>query len=147
MNRKLHITKTSKLSDVETGAWKAALEKAVNDPSVGIRHASVVGNEAYRIHVAGISDKVGAHYHSVGDEDYTVVLGEGALYWGPVVDDESPKVPFVQAVKEGDHFVIPEGYAHQLKNTGRGELVILFGCPDAHLDDLKDRHLLEDLTL
>lgn len=94
---------------------------------------------------------MGAHFHAVGSEDYAVVSGQGTLYWGKVKTDEKfgefriyqePPV----TVKTGDSFVIPEGYAHQLKSTGDEELVIVFGCPDHHLSGDHDRTILPNLT-
>jgi dTDP-4-dehydrorhamnose 3,5-epimerase-like enzyme len=47
-------------------------------------------------------------------------------------------------LRKGQNFTIPEGYAHQLERTGQEELVILFSCPDSHLDNDKDRLMLSD---
>lgn len=139
---------------VARSAWKAALGWALPDPIVGIRHAVVDGDAQHRNHVAAISDRVGCHFHAHGNESYAVVEGRGTLYWGKaekigkwfgngyaVPHPEEP-VP----VREGDSFTIPEGYAHQLKNEGDGELVIVFSCPDTHLDDKADRTMLPPLA-
>ncbi len=135
---------------IARAAWEVALEKAQADPVVKIRHAVVDGDTQYRTHVAAISDRVGCHFHAHGDEGYAVVRGQGTLYWGKAErTDEGYSVPHPEtpvSVREGDSFTIPEGYAHQLKNDGEGDLIIVFGCPDTHLDDKADRTLLPALA-
>jgi mannose-6-phosphate isomerase-like protein (cupin superfamily) len=129
--------------------WASKLKAAAPDPAVGIRHAAVKGTAAYRIHVAAIPRQVGCHYHKIGDEDYAIVAGEGILFFGKVdLTLAEPAVPengwHALAVSKGNTFVIPEGYAHQLRKTGEADLTILFGCPDDHLDDTVDRFMLPD---
>lgn len=138
--------------DVSEKIWKQALLNVESDSVVNIRHATISGNESYRIHVAAIPKQVGCHVHKVGNEDYSVVAGQGVLYFAPVTNkgsgcyvEESDWLRM--SVSEGDSFVIPEGYAHQLRRTGVGELTILFGCPDAHLNDSKDRTMLADAPI
>ena len=130
--------------------WEAALKSAVPDPVVHIRHAPIDGSPAYRTHVAAIPSQVGCHFHAHGDEDYAVVSGKGTLHWGKAVPDSKGyhvewEVPV--DVSKGDSFVIPEGYAHQLRKRGSGDLVIIFGCPDSHLNDTEDRTILADAPL
>ena len=130
---------------IKESIWREALERAVPDPSVGIRHAQISGNEDYRIHVASIPEQVGCHYHSTGDEVYSVVEGSGILTVGTVIDGEVPPTEWRSLfVTKGDSFVIPENCAHQLRRSGLEDLTILFGCPDAHLSDVHDRHHLPD---
>lgn len=157
-NRRISMTERDKLklkSDhnslgVAYAAWKAALEKSHLDSVVGIRHAVIDGNEGHRNHVAGILDRVGCHFHAHGNEDYAIVAGHGTLYWGKAEKTKDgyavPNPEAAISVKEGDSFTIPEGYAHQLKNEGDTELVIVFSCPDAHLDDKVDRTMLPALA-
>jgi oxalate decarboxylase/phosphoglucose isomerase-like protein (cupin superfamily) len=112
---------------------------------VGIRHAKIQGCAAYSTHVAQIPSQVGCHYHSQGDEDYAVVQGQGILFFGKVEGQQvMPEAWRSIAVTTGDSFVIPEGFAHQLRRTGDEDLIILFGCPDSHLDDTADRFMLPD---
>lgn len=142
---KLNLRQNGDALGVLQSDWQNALARAEPDSVVGIRHAALNGEEDYRLHVAAIPERVGCHYHSHGDEDYAVVKGEGTLFWGKVlsggiIDWENPV-----DVRVGDSFVIPEGYAHQLKNNNDGDdLVIVFGCPDDHLDDKADRTILSD---
>jgi mannose-6-phosphate isomerase-like protein (cupin superfamily) len=131
-------------------AWRSRLREAQTDSSVGILHAALSGDSDYRLHVASIPSQVGCHFHAIGNEDYAVVSGSGTLHWGKVskteevyaVNWENPV-----AVKTGDSFIIPEGYAHQLRSRGTENLVIIFGCPDSHLNDAQDRTLLPDAPL
>lgn len=125
--------------------WREPLHHTTADEKVGIRHAAIRGDAAYRTHVAQIPKQVGCHYHSQGDEDYAVVQGRGILFFGKVEGGEvKPQEWRSLAVETGDTFVIPEGFAHQLRKTGEEDLIILFGCPDSHLDDLADRFMLPD---
>lgn len=132
---------------IAEASWRQALVRAAPDPIVGIRHAEIQGDKDYRIHVAAIPQQVGCHFHRKGNEDYSVVEGKGILHFGLVTND--PSGPTVRPqdwrqlqVSAGDSFVIPEGYAHQLGRTGTGDLTILFGCPDSHLNDSIDRTIL-----
>jgi mannose-6-phosphate isomerase-like protein (cupin superfamily) len=135
--------------------WRAALASAAPDPVVGIRHAKISGDPSYGVHVASIPSQVGCHVHrnltndqlNHGDEVYVVLAGKGVLHFGKVDEqdgrvfvrgDEWRKLP----VRAGDSFVLPAGYAHQLRRDGPGELTILFACPDAHLKDDQDRTIL-----
>ena len=132
---------------ISSDNWKSALLQAQLDPVVGIRHAALSGDAQYRLHVAAIPTQVGCHFHLKGDEDYAIVSGQGTLHWGKVrsqngVHEITWETPL--DVQVGDRFVIPAGYAHQLRKRGHDELVIVFGCPDSHLDNTKDRTLLSD---
>ena len=137
---------------IADSVWRLALEQATPDPAVGIRHANIQGEANYRIHVAAIPQQVGCHVHRKGNEDYSVVEGEGILHFGLVSEDASRLLvrscDWQQiSVTQGDSFIIPEGYAHQLRRTGKGDLTILFGCPDSHLDNSQDRTMLPDAPL
>ena len=130
---------------VDRSAWREPLSRAQRDPAVNIRHSAISGDAAYRKHVAAIPEQVGCHFHAEGDEEYAVVEGQGTLFFGKVTAGAVQAEDWKRiAVSTGDSFIIPEGYAHQLCKTGTGELTILFGCPDSHLDDDGDRHLLPD---
>lgn len=132
---------------VDEAQWRTVLEEVRLDSAVGIAHAVIGGDESYRTHVAAIPERVGCHFHKVGTEDYAVVAGQGTLHWGVVDAQSSPyRVIWNEPVdvQAGDSFVIPEGYAHQLVRRGDQPLVILFACPDSHIDDANDRILLPD---
>ena len=127
--------------------WSPILSSASSDSVVGIRHAEISGDSSRRVHVAAIPERVGCHFHRKGREDYSVVRGQGVMHFGMV--DESAGQPVVNQwhalpVSVGDTFTIPEGYAHQLVKTGNEDLVILFACPDSHLNDSEDRTMMAD---
>jgi mannose-6-phosphate isomerase-like protein (cupin superfamily) len=123
------INRDGKALGVAETAWREALEKAMPDPAVGIRHAAICGDEGRRFHVAAIPSQVGCHFHRAGREDYAVVAGSGTLHWGrPVKTEKGYTVEWSKPVDvtTGDSFVIPEGCAHQLrKRGGADDLVIL----------------------
>ena len=132
--------------DVGENSWRAALAAAKVDLVASIKHAQLQGDESWRLHVAEISHKVACHVHKNGIEVYEIVAGTGTLCSGPAdLSDESPqllarhKLP----VKEGDAFVVPGCYAHQLVRSGSAPLIILFACPDEHLG--ADRVVMADI--
>jgi mannose-6-phosphate isomerase-like protein (cupin superfamily) len=130
-------------SGVKDSEWRERLALVETDATVGIRHAAISGSADYRTHVAAIPVQVGCHYHAEGDEKYAVVEGQGILYFGKIENGQvRPESWRSIAVSMGDSFIIPEGYAHQLRKTGEGDLTIVFGCPDSHLEN--DRFMLED---
>ena len=130
--------------DIDDAIWKKALEKVEPDNVVGILHASLTGDENCRSHVAQIPEKVGAHVHFIGDESYSVVAGEGLLHYGLTNENGNVEWETPLPVSTGQSFVIPEGCAHQLEKKGGEDLVILFSCPDSHLNDTLDRMMLEN---
>lgn len=140
----LKLKSQGDLLGVSPAQWQGALSSAEADPTVGIRHAQVDGDAQRRVHVAAIPQKVGCHFHAHGDEDYAVVQGLGTLHWGEVKEQNIVSWEKPVEVKAGDSFTIPEGFAHQLRRRGDGDLVILFACPDSHLDDDVDRTMLAD---
>lgn len=150
----LSLRKDTTALGVQESQWRAALTAAQPDPAVGIRHAPLSGDEQYRLHVASIPRRVGCHYHRVGDEQYSVVQGQGVMHFGRVEEHRQGTTPedsvkggvwqwHQVAVRAGDTFTIPAGFAHQLCSSGAEELVIVFACPDSHLDE-RDRILLQD---
>ncbi len=140
----LKLKSQGDLLGVSAAQWQNALSQAEADPTVGIRHAQVAGDAQRRVHVAAIPQQVGCHFHARGDEDYAVVQGQGTLHWGDVEAGNVVRWETPVQVSAGDSFTIPEGYAHQLRRRGDGDLVILFACPDSHLDDDVDRTMLPD---
>lgn len=141
--------------DVDDKVWRQALSSCRLDKIAGIRHAELHGTPEMRLHVAEISTRVNCHYHRRGEERYQVVEGAGNLHYGIVCEPaaglaEAGAAPAVDwqkplAVKAGDSFIIPQGFAHQLVRDGDAPLTIIFACPDSHLAD--DRFLLPDSPL
>lgn len=128
---------------VSESQWRVRQASVVIDETVGIRIQEISGNSTYRLHVAAIPTQVGCHYHSHGNEDYAVVEGEGILFFGKTENGQVPPHSWRSIkVQAGDSFIIPEGFAHQLRRTGDHDLTIVFGCPDSHLGS--DRTMLAD---
>jgi mannose-6-phosphate isomerase-like protein (cupin superfamily) len=145
---KLQLRRDGHSLGIAKERWVQALCDATPDDIVRIRHAEIEGDPSRRIHVAAIPDSVGCHFHAYGDEDYSIVSGRGELYWGAATRNAAGySVAWEEPmpIKEGDSFIIPEGYVHQLKNVGKNELIILFACPDSHLDDKLDRFMIPSL--
>lgn len=148
--KKEHITlqfnQANSRMNIARNIWEPPLGTATVDSAVDITHATLDGNKESRNHVAIINKSVGCHSHSVGDETYQIVSGDGTLYWGEVQEGSDGVCTIIEEVpvdvKMGDSFIIPEGYAHQLVNTGEKPLIITFNCPDSHLKDDEDRKLL-----
>jgi mannose-6-phosphate isomerase-like protein (cupin superfamily) len=146
----LKLTKDNPALGLPDEEWSSALEHAAPDPVVGIRHAAIKGDISDRFHVASIPVRVGCHFHKVGDEDYAVVQGNGTMLFGQVLDPSgTPHVKEWQKleVRPGDKFTIPAGFAHQLCADAGKQLVIVFRCPDSHLNDSADRTILPDSPL
>ncbi len=125
--------------------WKQAVEQAVPDPNVGIRIARLCGDEQFGLYVASVPDRVGCHVHFHGSETYEILEGVGELHLGFVSGRDHGPIEWrkPEPVEAGDAFMIAEGFAHQLRNKGSGDLVIIFGCPPSHLDNDLDRLMIE----
>ena len=92
-----------------------------------------------------------SHYHpdlKGGTEWYHIIeAGKDAFMCTgkPIIDKKDPSVRWDMPteIKPGDFFIIPNGVVHSLV-SGKKTLRFLFGCPDAHLDDKKDKVVLKD---
>jgi mannose-6-phosphate isomerase-like protein (cupin superfamily) len=124
--------------------WKKALATAVLDSTVGIRIAPLTDNISFGMYVTEIlpGKKVSAHYHQEGSEVYEIIHGKGTLYTAP---SESPSHHTATAVNAGDFFNIDAKVVHQLVNTGDEPLILIFGCPGAHLGS--DRVVVNDFEV
>ncbi|MBL7160329.1 MAG: hypothetical protein ISS93_00560 [Candidatus Aenigmarchaeota archaeon] len=122
------------------------LGQSVLDPMVGIKIVSVVRGRKDGYHVAEINRQVNAHVHKGGDEFYHILSGLGIMRIGKVTfkDNKPAEVDWLPPsnVSQNDVFVVPEGYAHSLKNKEDKPLIIGFICPHSHLDE--DRHIVEN---
>ncbi len=128
--------------------WKRALEQAVRDPKVGIRIARLCGDEHFGLYVASVPDRVGCHVHFHGGETYEILAGTGELHLGFVRQENPGPIEWrkPEPVEAGDAFMIGAGFAHQLRNKGTDDLVIIFGCPPSHLDNQLDRRMIDPPT-
>lgn len=66
-----------------------------------------------------------AHYHPATEEIYYILEGHGLL----AIEQEA------RGVGPGDAIPIPPGCRHQIKNSGRQDLVFLCCCTPAYSDD------------
>lgn len=131
---------------IAEASWRTAVSDAKPDLVAQIRHAQLQGDHSWRLHVAEISDKVACHVHRDGIEVYEVISGAGTLYSGPTTSTGNNPTLLTRhqlAVKDGDVFIVPAGYAHQLVRSGDTPLIILFACPDSHLGH--DRLVMPDI--
>jgi mannose-6-phosphate isomerase-like protein (cupin superfamily) len=141
----LSLRQDSSALAVPESQWRNLLNTAQPDSLARIRRIEISGTPESRIHVASIPQQVGCHFHRVGGELYSVVAGRGTIHFGLVeerADGPVVRVWYQLDVRAGDTFTIPQGYAHQLEKAGGQELVILFECPDSHLNE--DRIFLPD---
>ena len=117
-----------------------ALGQAKNDHNVGIAIAPLSTGKDFCLFSAEIKEgnKVGCHYHTQGEEVYSILSGNGVIYTA-VVDDKGHVGEIASShVSTGDNFTINAGTAHQLKATSN--LVLMFVCPPEHLNS--DRIML-----
>lgn len=134
--------KKTKLDEIIKDQYQQALNNAEVDEVVGISHAEISGDSEYRTHVASIRERVGCHFHKIGDEDYKIISGKGKFHFGKVDSENNVNWQNPIEVSENQSFTIPEGFAHQLENIGESDLIITFGCPDSHLST--DRTMVGD---
>lgn len=130
------------------------VENAQALPGMGIKIVELNRDGDRAVYVAEIpaGGKVTPHYHpdlDGGTEWYFVVKSgpDAYMYAGkPVIGEDGVvfdvKWDKPQQISPQDHFVVPNGYVHSLA-AGRQPLRFLFGCPDAHLDNDRDKVVLE----
>ncbi len=125
--------------------WEQALNLAKEDCAVGIRIATLTENIYFGMHVTEIlpNRKVGAHYHQEGIEIYSILSGYGVLHTALPNPNGEPVNILSNPVKAGDFFNVNPGIIHQLENTSKELLILVFGCPASHLSS--DRILTKDL--
>lgn len=124
--------------------FNQALRSAKLDEGAGIAHAALAGSADFRLHITKLlpGAKVKAHRHGEGDELYIIQAGTATLYSGRSVEDEGEEWFEPVAVEAGATFTVSPGMLHQLHNTGDTPLILIFGCPDSHLDN--DRVIVAD---
>lgn len=122
------------------------LKKAILDPKVNIKIASLAGDETMAIYstILKPQSQPTAHVHSRGIELYQILEGSGEIYTGKLVGEKvvwnTPK-----KVAAGDVFAINPGVVHQLKNTSTSvDLLLMFVCPHSHLKE--DRVITESYS-
>ncbi|PRC94206.1 cupin domain-containing protein [Solimicrobium silvestre] len=118
--------------------WNTALDTCIYDSTVGIKIAKLAGDAFLSTYLTSIDPgkSVNAHYHKKGNEHYHIIQGSGEM---TLVDVGSKALTKVD-VYHHQSFVVQENTLHQLKNTGNTKLVLMFSCPESHLNE--DRFLL-----
>ena len=118
--------------------WLTELERSGYDTAVGIKIAKLAGDAEFSTYLTVIDPgkAVSAHYHKDGDEHYHIIRGQGEM----TLTDMVSRLTTTTSVGAQSSFVVPENTLHQLKNAGTEPLVLMFSCPQSHLD--QDRFLL-----
>lgn len=118
--------------------WRAELERSKYDHNVGIRIAKLAGNPEFCTYLTVIDPgkAVVAHFHKHGDEHYHIVQGEGEVTLTDIGGHET----ITTTVCGRSSFVVPPNTLHRLRNSGAEQLILMFSCPESHLDS--DRFFL-----
>ena len=98
---------------------KQALSLAKTDGDVGIAIAPLSSGKDFCLFSAEVKEgnKVGCHYHTAGEEIYSILSGEGIIYTAAVDDNGRTGDTMSHKISTGDNFTIEAGTAHQLKAT------------------------------
>ncbi|KXL53089.1 glucose-6-phosphate isomerase [Anaerotignum neopropionicum] len=78
--------------------------------------------------------KLGAHYHTKGQEIYHVLEGQGVMEIG-VLEDGLVKWEESCVLNAGDVFTVPPNMVHRLANTGKASLKLVFLTSPTHLNE------------
>jgi mannose-6-phosphate isomerase-like protein (cupin superfamily) len=118
--------------------WEDEINCGENDKFVGIKIAKLSGDKKFSSYVTVIEPGkfVADHYHKCGMEHYHIIQGTGEI---KLIDVATGKKEII-AVKEHSSFSIHENMSHSLKNTGNCDLLLIFSCPESHLNE--DRFLI-----
>lgn len=121
--------------------WKSALDQCRYDIAVGIKIAKLSGDANFSTYLTSIDPgkSVNPHYHKHGEEHYHIIEGAGEI----VLTDVISKVSTTISLRANNSLVVSANTLHQLRNTANVPLVLMFSCPESHLD--KDRYLLDQL--
>jgi mannose-6-phosphate isomerase-like protein (cupin superfamily) len=132
----IYIHLTSIGEAVEIIDWKSRLNCCKYDANVGIRIARLAGDGGFATYLTVIDpgQSVTPHYHASGDEHYHILSGAGEVSLYDRVANTAQTAP----VSEQQSFVVNANTVHCLKNTGAEPLVLMFSCPESHLQ--QDRH-------
>lgn len=119
-----------------------AISGAVYDPIAGIRIAPLQSGNTMNSFGTRMDagTKVSCHLHTLGDEWYSILDGDGEIYLADLVGGVLVNKRHFPVTK-GDTFCITQNTAHQLRAIS--QLDFIFLCPDSHLS--KDRFVQPDL--
>lgn len=118
--------------------WKFELQHCTYDATVGIKIAKLAGDSRFSTYLTAIDPGkcVNAHYHKIGDEHYHIILGCGEI----TLIDVFSKIKITRQVATFNSFVVAANMSHQLRNTSSEPLILMFSCPESHLQE--DRFVL-----
>jgi mannose-6-phosphate isomerase-like protein (cupin superfamily) len=110
------------------------LENAKVDEKVGVKLANVLEGETFNLYALEIAPKkrVGAHYHSTGNETYEIISGKGAMMIGKQSKD-SINWNKPQFMNKGDCLNVNANEIHQLINLSDEPLICIVGCSLSHI--------------
>ncbi|MCD6027139.1 MAG: cupin protein [Solimicrobium sp.] len=119
--------------------WKSALEICVYDETVGIKIAKLNGNTQFGTYLTSIDPgkSVNPHYHKKGEEHYHIIEGSGEIE----LINVKTRIRTTTKVNKYSSFTVNPNTSHQLKNTGSEPLILMFSCPESHLNE--DRFLMD----
>lgn len=109
------------------------LNNANVDEKVGVRLATICEGETFNLYVLEIAPKkrVGAHYHTVGNETYQVIQGYGTMMIGKI-ENEIIKWSEPNNMNEGDCLNVNANEVHQLINLSNKPLICIVACSTSH---------------
>lgn len=110
------------------------LENANVDEKVGVKLAKLLEGETFNLYVLEIPPKkrVGAHYHTIGNETYEIVQGVGSMMIG-IKENEIIKWNEPKHMIVGDCLNVNANEIHQLINSSDISLVCIVGCSNSHI--------------
>lgn len=122
--------------------WNDRLSSAKKDNEVGINIASLLEIGCVGTYITELAPGafVMPHYHNKGHEQYHIVSGTGTIRLSPTSSYKKSFKLICKKVKAGNSFVIKPNVVHQLVNTGKKPLTLIFSCPTNHLGD--DRYVI-----
>lgn len=117
--------------------WENEISHGKTDAAVGIKIAALLESNKQGTYITIIppNESVTPHYHQHGDETYHIISGEGVIRLQPIDTANKDFGLVCKKVKSKNSFLIPPNVIHQLINTGKEPLTLIFSCPLSHLKD------------
>lgn len=112
--------------------WEEVINNCVADNAVGIRIAKLAGDPSFSTFITSIdiNKSVNPHYHKEGDEHYHIISGKGKVSLMNIATGEEEN----RIVSAQESFVVKENMLHKLTNVGDSPLILMFSCPQSHLE-------------
>lgn len=113
---------------------KEIVKSAPMDKGAGIKIVKVTGDRDISVFAAEVAPgtELTPHYHEIGVEIYQVYDGSGIMKVG-IKKGDGVEWEHTLEVSTGDSFSIPEGRVHQIVNSSKEPLLMLFTCREEHL--------------